>query len=146
MDRALKTERGFTLVELMIVIAVVGILLSIAVSSYRRLARITSINYDLHAIVSFLQSKRLEAFTRKAPIAIPAAASTKSIVANGTTLTLENSFVVPVITINERGLFSTVGTIRLLSTSDGSVNNCITVSLTRVRMGTLNAGGTCDAK
>ncbi|MBU4229548.1 MAG: pilus assembly FimT family protein [Desulfurivibrionaceae bacterium] len=135
MDRTLISDRGFTLIELMIVVAVIGILMTIAMGNYTQTSRRSSINRDLNAIASFLQEKRLEAFSQKLQITVTATATNLSTPANGA-ITMENPFVVPAnFVVSTRGLYTTTGTLRLADMSAGSPNNCVTVSITRVRMG-----------
>lgn len=142
MDRTLNSDRGFTLIELMVVLAVVGILLATAMHNYRRTSQVSSINRDLNMITSFLQEKRLEAFSQKTEITVTATANSLSTPAHKT-IFMENAFVVPAnFVVNVRGLYSTTGTLRLADMSAGSPNNCVSVSISRVRIGTWN-GADC---
>ncbi|HIJ79895.1 MAG: prepilin-type N-terminal cleavage/methylation domain-containing protein [Desulfobulbaceae bacterium] len=149
MDRTLRSKGGFTLLELVIVVCIIGLILSIATANFRRVTRVSSINHDLNFIAAFMQQKRLEAFSQKNPITITVGATQITTAPFFGTVTLENQFIpsAATFTVNNRGLFSpTTGSIRLADMSDGSPNNCIVIDLTRVRMGRWNgAGANCVA-
>jgi type IV fimbrial biogenesis protein FimT len=69
-----STERGFTLIELMLAIAILSILVGIAVPAYRDVIlnqRVTNATNDLHAALSFARS---EAVKRNANVTLLPAA------------------------------------------------------------------------
>lgn len=157
MDRTIKTQTGFTLIEIIVVVAVVGIIMTIALHNFNRTSQAARETEDLEKISSFLQSKRLAAFTEKTELAINISASGNSLTAVkdplGTpvtdgTISLSNTIQPASATfnINSRGLFSTTGSIRLANLTNVAANSCVAVNNTRIRLGawdTVNAK--CDA-
>jgi len=141
----MRKPAGFTLIELMIVIAMAGILLAVAAVSYRKISYVHEIQTDLDQMIAYLQEKRLKAFAHKTPIVITVAANQLTNGFDSEKVDLKNSFTSssPTFTINRRGLFSTVGFIRLVN--PGTEYSCINIASSSVREGKWN-GTSCDAK
>jgi prepilin-type N-terminal cleavage/methylation domain-containing protein len=142
----MRDSKGFTLVELMIVVAIIGVIAAMATSKFTGISDAASISEDMHNLSAFLKGKRLDAFTMKEEIdiSINAGGNVLSATVDPTgsatpagSITL-NNVITPVSTtyaINSRGLFSTTGTIRLASTDNYSAYSCIAISSARVRLG-----------
>lgn len=154
----MKHKAGFTLVELIVVLAVAGIIMAIAVNKFTRVSQAASESDDLQQISAFLQSQRLTAFTEKAEIDVRVNAAGDALTAirdpSGTAvaignITLQNS-VAPApstFTISTRGLFSTPGGIYLASLNPSAGYSCVDVNSTWIRLGLWDtANGKCDAK
>lgn len=160
MDRKIISKKGFTLLELIIVIAIAGTVMTMAISKFTSVSKAASNTEDLHNISAFLKNKRLDAFTTKEEIAISINAAGDEISAvsdPGGTATLVgtvslNNEVEPkstTFTINSRGLFSgsSNGTIHLASSFNKSAYSCLTISDSRIRLGEWNSGtNKCDLK
>lgn len=160
MDRKINNSQGFTLIELIIVVAIISIIVMIAANKFTQISQSASIGEDIHSISSFLKRQRLNAFSIKERIDVSfnpggdliSAASDPlgAKVAEGS-ISLNNAMVtVPANTtfsINSRGLFSNTGSIRLSTLSQATSDTCITITASRVRIGTWNNGtNTCDLK
>jgi prepilin-type N-terminal cleavage/methylation domain-containing protein len=65
-----STHRGFTLIELMVVIAIVAIITSFALPSYRTLLEKRQVTSGAHQISAFLSSAKMEAVKRNEKVAI----------------------------------------------------------------------------
>ena len=69
-----RHESGFTLIELMIVVTLVGILLVIAIPSFRELIQRNRVAGEINSFVSDLQFARSEAIKRGQPVSLCASA------------------------------------------------------------------------
>jgi len=141
----IRKDRGFTLIELVIVIMIVGILVSIAMSNYSTVARRNRIYSDLNKISSFLQNKRLQAFSQKQTVTLTLGGNTLTSAPGGGSVVVENSFTGGPFTVNSRGLFSVGGNFHLTGSDYGASYSCVVVSASRVRMGNWD-GTNCNAK
>ena len=65
-----STDKGFTLIELMVVIAIVAIITSFALPSYRTLLEKRQVTSGAQQISAFLSSAKMEAIKRNEQIAI----------------------------------------------------------------------------
>lgn len=65
-----RTQAGFTLIELMVVIAVAAVLLAIAVPSFRSLTQINRAAGEVNALSNDLQFARAEAIKEGLPVSI----------------------------------------------------------------------------
>ena len=143
----IKNDSGFTLVELVVVLLVVCILISIAMSNYNTMSRRNRIYSDLNKMSSFLQDKRLQAFSQKQTVTFTLAGNTLTSAPGGESVVVENSFIGGPFTVNSRGLFSVGGNFHLTGTDYGAAYSCVVVASTRVRMGEWDSGtGVCNAK
>ena len=68
MDGNRSRGRGFTFVELMIVLAIVAVLLGVAVPAFQRLQVSTSIRGEVHQLMSDIVSTRSEAIKRNVQV------------------------------------------------------------------------------
>ena len=65
MDRKIKSNKGFTLIEVLIVVAILAIVLAIAIPSILGWIRKYNIESDTKKIYAFLQDARAKAFAEK---------------------------------------------------------------------------------
>jgi prepilin-type N-terminal cleavage/methylation domain-containing protein len=148
MDRTLNAYSGFTLVELIITVAVIGIILAVALGNFRGISQSNAVNRDVNSIASFLQDKRMVAFTRKVPIAIQTGVVAGmpfqqiSTAPDFGPVNMDNTFISSsaTFTINSRGMFSAPGSIRINGSNFGASRDCVLIANTRVRIGAWNSG------
>ena len=133
--------RGITAIEMLVVVAIMGLLLGVTIPSFLKWRKSLSIENDVYKIYAFIQQLRIKAFTTKTSYTV--SASNKQICAGSDCIDLSNDFTGS-ITINERGILSN-GSINATDTGYGEHYNCVVSAVVRVRKGKLN-GATCEAK
>ncbi len=74
--RGLKAERGFTLLELFISMAILAILVGLALPSFRSTIRNTNVSNYTNDLVTSLATARSEAVRRGRPVAVVSASNT----------------------------------------------------------------------
>ena len=68
----MQRRNGFTLIELIVVIAILAIMASIGIPSYQRMILNNSVTSASNGLVGFLQMARSEAVTRKEDVTVTA--------------------------------------------------------------------------
>lgn len=140
--------RGFSLVELLVAVAILGIFLAIAVPPFNRWRIKASIESDTKSVYALIQKARTIAFSRKIDLTVQASSKTVCIYSGNSPLgctELSNPFSGSV-GVSRRGYFSQTGSIAYAGSADVEVNyNCVVVSVNRARLGVLS-GGQCVPK
>lgn len=146
----MKREAGFTLVELMIVVALVGILSALSMSRFDHFKTVNAINDDMHKIAAFFQTQQIIAFTQKKAMQITVNGNQLTTIIDpggtndvGPSLTLKNSMLATgsPFSISQRG-FAGNGNIRINAVNTGAEYSCVQLDNIRIRLGVWN-GATC---
>lgn len=159
-----KAERGFTLVEVMIVVTIIGILLVVITDSYRSWSRKYRAENDVKEMYANLMDGRARAMQKKRMyfVAItgteyriyedtsPAPDGDRSLNTGADTLVLRGAPVNPIQTFPAGISFDPDGVVSIdngfirISTPVRADYDCITLRRTRIKMGRMDdAGVTC---
>ncbi len=145
MDRTIKQEAGFTFVELVITLAIVGILVALSGGYYSHMNEVNAINADIHKISAFVHAQKLKAFTRKQAVILTVAGN-QITSSTGEVLTLKNPLQTTgsPFTVSTRGNI-TSGNIRMHNSVDvsGVQYSCVKLDNIRTRVGARN-GANCN--
>jgi type IV fimbrial biogenesis protein FimT len=167
MDRTMRNPNGFTLVELMVVIAITALMLAIGLPAFSTWKHRHDVESQMNQLYGDLQFARSTAYVNKKLAGISWSGTSFSqyqILTNAgasTYVTSTGSSVVQTlgpmtapmsaspnahsITFNGRGFVSGATTLPLniyVSSSYGTRTTCVSVSLTRITLGTWQ-GGNC---
>lgn len=146
MDRKID---GFTLIEILVAIAIIGVILGIAVPSYNQWQLEQQLNSATRKVHGFVQQERAKAYSTQQSITL-SINGTKICDNLGNCIQTEHAFTVttstPPLGISGRGVFDS-GNIRLkddsLRKEYNPANSCIKLTDTRARLGRYD-GSDCN--
>lgn len=151
----IKTERGITLIEIIVVIAIMAIILSISIPYYAKWKKRLSVESDTKKIYGVLQTYRMKAFTEKREFYITLNGKTLNIYDKKSnrklfTISLENNFKFTGTTrsqidIDQRGTFYGSSIYAEDYDKADAQYDCVAISDVRVRLGKYN-GERCVAR
>jgi len=142
---------GYTLIEILVTLSIMGVLLALAVPSYTDWQMERQLTSDTKKVLSFLQEERSIAFTTKQDIQFTITGTTNICDDMGNCLDTENAFIAnPTnFSISSRGVFDT-GYIRIQNDSLRQKYeprySCVVLTTTRARLGKYDGSGNCDAQ
>ncbi len=160
MDRKMKNKKGFSVIELIVVVGIMAIIATMAIPSFTKWKTKYSIESDVKSIAAFLQEARMKAFTEKIELDVVSdngkicfkcdSGDNDCISTYGTgnisCLELDNSFTFSNFGITKRGTMAN-RTISYSGNYEGDINyDCVAVKNIRVKIGKLNASNKCIVK
>ena len=142
---------GFTLIEIMVALAVLGVMLAIAVPSYTDWQKERQLTSDTKMVLSFVQEERAKAYTTKQNIQLNVANGTTSICDGmGNCVNTEHALEATStnISISSRGVYDNEH-IRIqddtLISEYEPASSCVSLTSTRARVGQYESGS-CNAQ
>ncbi len=140
-------KKGMTLIEMMVVIAIIATMAIFAIPQYNKWQKQYSIEKDTKEIYGIIQKERIKAFTQKAATTITVNGKNLTITGvDNSTIKLNNSFSGGPVNINTRGTLNNTS-IYDNSTFQGlsPQYDCVVVKGVRVSLGKFD-GSNCNAK
>ena len=154
MVRRIKKEGGITLIEIIVVIAIIAVILSISIPYYTKWKKRMSVESDTKKIYGVLQTYRMKAFTEKKEFYIKLKGKKLEVYDKNKgkvfTISLENNFKftgdsTQQIDIDKRGTFYGSSIYAEDYDKADAQYDCVAVDDIRVRLGKYN-GDKCVAK
>lgn len=150
MDREVD---GFTMIEILVAVAILGILMAIAVPSYNHWQMERQLTSDTEKVHSFLQKERARAYSTQSDLNMTVDGTNTICDDEGNCVQTEHAFDATDsnLSISSRGVYED-GHIHISDTS--KINryeptySCVVMTRTRARLGVYDASTTpeCDAK